>query len=130
MKKEKWNKSNVKTVYVLAVLGATEEQIAQAMDISPETLEYWKKQHPAFLKALNEGKSGANVAVAQALYRSATGYTYEEESAVYDRSLHKWVITKTKKFKEPDNWSAVKWLKLRIAEWLTAKEKKRIRKTK
>ncbi len=60
----------------LALLGLTDAEIAMQFGISEVTMVAWKRQHPEFLKALNEGKVPADGMVAGSMYRRAIGYDY------------------------------------------------------
>jgi hypothetical protein len=58
----------------LALLGLTDDEIADVLNLSTRQLHRWKKLHPAFSEALAAGKAPANAAVAAALFRRACGY--------------------------------------------------------
>lgn len=57
----------------LALLGLTDEEIADFFGVHLNTLKGWKTQYPAFLSSLMEGKTVADANVADSLYRRATG---------------------------------------------------------
>jgi hypothetical protein len=61
---------NLEKVEVVASMGLIDEQIAVILDISPRTLNYWKKQ-PAFLQSLKRGKLKADFQITQSLYQKA-----------------------------------------------------------
>jgi len=69
----KMDQLNLEKVEVVASMGLIDEQIAVILDISPRTLNYWKK-HPAFLQSLKRGKLKADFKVTQSLYKKAIGY--------------------------------------------------------
>ena len=56
MAKSKYKDSLVIDVYVLAKSGMTENQIAQAIGISFDTLVKWEKKRKAFKEALDRGR--------------------------------------------------------------------------
>jgi len=58
--------------------GLSVPQIASNMRIVPATLYEWKKQYPKISDALKAGKEVADYEVENAVYRAATGYTYNE----------------------------------------------------
>jgi len=66
----------------LAIKGATDEEIADAFDMSRQTIARWKAKYPSFNEALNNGKDIADSNVEKSLYKRAVGFTYEE----YERS--------------------------------------------
>lgn len=57
----------------LALLGATDEEMAAVFDIDVRTLHRWKSQFPAFCHSLTEGKIVADANVAESLYKRAIG---------------------------------------------------------
>jgi hypothetical protein len=57
--------------------GLSEKGIAKEMGIALSTLNEWSKKYPEFSDALSEGKSEADAAIENALYKRATGYEYE-----------------------------------------------------
>ena len=66
----KMDQLNLEKVEVIASMGLIDEQIAVILDISPRTLNYWKK-HPAFLQSLKRGKLKADFQITQSLYQKA-----------------------------------------------------------
>lgn len=67
--------------------GLTDEQIAHNAGINRDTLKEWKKRFPAISAALKKGKDVADREVENALFRSAMGYSAEEE--VWERVVDK-----------------------------------------
>ena len=57
----------------LALLGLTDKEIGEFFGIGESTMTNWKREHPAFLASLNEGKVIADADVADSLYRRAIG---------------------------------------------------------
>jgi hypothetical protein len=66
----KMDQLNLEKVEVVASMGLIDEQIAVILDISPRTLNYWKKR-PAFLQSLKRGKLKADFQITQSLYQKA-----------------------------------------------------------
>lgn len=101
----------------LAAMGATNEEIAEAMSISKRTVIRWAKEHESFGKALGEGKGVSDAKVVRSLYERATGYEYEEEKRIngYDKDGNVRLIKteKTKKQVPPDVTAQIFWLKNR-----------------
>jgi hypothetical protein len=97
--------------YRCALLGATDKQIAGVIGVDINTFDYFKRNRPEFLEALNRGKMDADAKVAEALYRRAIGYEVEE----VDIKMYRGEIIKTTFIKHypPDSWAAVKWLTIR-----------------
>ena len=55
--------------------GLSDEQLARKIGISTSTLYEWKKRYPEFSEALSRGKEPVDIAVENALYKLALGYT-------------------------------------------------------
>ena len=98
-------------VYKLALLGATDKQMAEVMKVSIETFNYWKRNKPGFLKALEEGKTIADTAVAQAALNVCLGYDYEEDVVTNYKGIT--TVTRVTKHKPPNPWAIFKWLAMR-----------------
>lgn len=96
----------------LALLGATDIEMAKSLGVCHRTFNVWKKSHPEFMHSLSEGKDLADAKVAKSLYERANGYTCKEtkiamnegkitDSEVYDKNY------------PPDVSAAIFWLKNR-----------------
>lgn len=57
-----------------ALIGFTDVEIAEALEISLRSLDNWKKKHPEFMQAIKRGKQIADGKVAASLYKRATGF--------------------------------------------------------
>lgn len=88
--------------------GLTDKQIAHNIGISPCTLYSWEQKHPEFLHALKKGKEVADYEVENALFKRATGYSYEETITEYGE-----VSKVVKKHVAPDTTAIIYWLKNR-----------------
>ncbi|EMO5719088.1 terminase [Enterobacter cloacae subsp. cloacae] len=98
----------------LALLGLTDTQTAFALGVSERTLNRWKKQYPGFCQSLKNGKALADAKVAHALYRKATGYTYQlEEIRNVNGRLSAVPVTR---HQPPDTTACIFWLKNRQPE--------------
>ncbi len=104
----------------LAAMGATNDEIAAAMNISVRTILRWAKEHESFGKALAEGKGVSDAKVIRSLYMRATGYEYEEEKKIveYDKdgNVKPIRVEKTTKKVLPDVAAQCFWLKNRQRE--------------
>lgn len=95
----------------LCKLGLTDKEIAKFFEVSEQTLNTWKQQHPEFLESLKDGKTLADAEVASKLFHRATGYEHPEDDI---RSVGgEIVITPTIKHYAPDTTAAIFWLKNR-----------------
>jgi hypothetical protein len=101
----------------LAVKGCTDNEIAEAMHVSRKTVCSWKKEHPTFSQALNEGKDIADSKVERSLYNSGIGYFVDEEERVIE--VNKDGTTKLgdlrtkKRYITPSTTAQIFWLKNR-----------------
>jgi len=68
----------------LCLLGYTDEELAAFFNICVATLNNWKRDIPAFLESIKEGKEAADANVADSLYRRATGETVLVERVIKD----------------------------------------------
>ena len=119
--------------------GLIQQQVADNLGISIDTLIQYKKQYPAFSEALKRGKEVVDVEVENALLKRALGYSVDEvtRERVYVRDaegrqildedgnpLSELVITKkVTKHIQPDTTAQIFWLKNRKpVEWRDRKE--------
>lgn len=98
-------------------MGATNKEIAEAMNISERTILRWAKDHESFGKALSEGKGVSDAKVIRSLYKMATGYEYTEEKKIVeyntDGSVKPIRVEKTIKHVQPSVGAQCFWLKNR-----------------
>ena len=101
----------------LAALGATNDDIADAMGISKRTIIRWCKDHESFARALAEGKGASDAKVIRSLYQRATGYDYQEEKTIveYDKDGNPKPVKveRLKRHAPPDTTAQIYWLKNR-----------------
>ena len=104
----------------LAVRGCGDKEIAEVMRVSRKTICTWKKQHPSFAAALNEGKDIDDSKIERSLYNSGSGYYVEEEEKVIEVDLNgkqKLGDLRTKRRYIPPSVTAqIFWLKNRKKE--------------
>jgi hypothetical protein len=65
----------------MARAGLSHTMMARIFGIAPSTFSLWKAQHPAFLKALEEGTDQVDKALEATAIQRALGYSYETEKA-------------------------------------------------
>ncbi|KAB7731086.1 helix-turn-helix domain-containing protein [Rudanella paleaurantiibacter] len=63
----------------MALLGLTDEAMADVLGVARSTFSLWKKNNPEFSDAVQGGKILADAKVAAALYIRAVGYEYPSE---------------------------------------------------
>lgn len=101
----------------LALLGATDEDLARAFDVSEVTINAWKNVYPSFLNSLKKGREAADAKVASRLYKRALGYSHEDIDiravSVGNNGGSEIVQTPIVKHYPPDTTAAIFWLKNR-----------------
>lgn len=101
-------------VFKLALLGATDAEMADLLDICEATFNNWKRYYPKFLESLKKGKANADANVAKSLYQRACGYSHPDvHISNYQGEI---IITETTKHYPPDTGAAFIWLKNRRPE--------------
>lgn len=98
----------------MAMLGATDEQMAEAFRVSRSTFLEWKGRHPEFAEEVHKGKLMADAQVAASAFHGAIGYSHPEEVIkVVDDKI---VRVNTIKHYPPNATLNVFWLKNRQPE--------------
>lgn len=101
-------------VYKLCLLGATDKELADFFEVAESTLNNWKIEFPKFLESIKKGKKQADAAVAEKLFKRATGYSHPDvDIKVIKDDI---VVTKLTKHYPPDTTAAIFWLKNRDKE--------------
>lgn len=97
-----------KQVYKLSLLGATDKEIADFLEIAESTLNLWKTEHDEFMESLKKGKMIADSKVVQALFKRACGYSHKEDKIFMHEGSP--VIVPTIKHYPPDSVACFYWL--------------------
>ena len=106
-------------VFMLCLLGATDEQIAKAFDVSESTINTWKHKHPTFLESMKKGKEPADAMVARALFSRALGYQHmDTKMFCFEGEV---ISQEYTKYYPPDTAACFIWLKNR-AGWKDKQE--------
>lgn len=63
----------------LCLLGATDPQLARALNVSVRTIHNWKHAHESFMHAITKSKEIADAEVVAALFKRALGYQGAEK---------------------------------------------------
>lgn len=69
----------------MCIAGATDFEVAQALDVHVSTLYRWKAAHPEFREALRVGKDLADDRVEASMYHRAVGYSYPALKIMQDK---------------------------------------------
>jgi hypothetical protein len=97
--------------YKLALLGATDKELAYFFEVAESTINEWKKAFPEFSESIKRGKIQADAEVAEKLYHRAKGYSHPEVKVFCQEGE---IIThEVVKHYPPDTGAAMAWLKNR-----------------
>lgn len=100
----------------LAMLGATDREIASFFGITEVTLNRWKATNEEFCSSIKVGKEVADDRVEQSLYRKATGYSFDSEKIFQYEGAP--VRVQCVEHVPPSDTAAIFWLKNRRKdEW-------------
>ena len=72
-----------------AAAGATDVDIAKALNIGMTTFVEWEKKYPDFKQAIHEGRHEIVPNVVRSLVRRATGFTHKAVKIFYDAKAEK-----------------------------------------
>lgn len=111
-------------VFKLCLLGATDKEIADFLNIRESTLNNWKIEFPEFMESIKKGKGKADSQVAEKLFKRAIGFKFDEvtferfEKTEIDEfgNVTKEPGTKVKTVRKlvvPDTTAQIFWLKNR-----------------
>lgn len=85
-----YSEDKIKLIETLAGVGASEEEIANHIGISPRSFRNHKKQVPEIQVALDKGKSLGNVNVKKAAYQMAVSQRHPNMTQFWLRSRCGW----------------------------------------
>lgn len=116
-----YNKRFVKVAQDLCYRGATDGEIANALDVDRYTLVNWRAKYPDFAEAFKLGREPADERVVRSAYERAVGYTYDSEKiVVVDKKVERVPI---KEHVPPDVTAQQYWLNnRRRSEWRNRQE--------
>jgi len=95
----------------LCRLGATNEELAESFDVSVSTIDLWIAKHDGFSGAVKEGRRHSDAAVADRLFKRATGYSHDAVHIMNNKGMA--VVVPYVKHYAPDTLAAIFWLKNR-----------------
>jgi hypothetical protein len=108
----------VEQAYKLALLGATDEEVADIFGIEVKTLFNWRDAHPEFLQATRRGKDYADANMAERLYMRGMGYSHEAVKIFMPAGASEPVYAPYTEHYPPDTQAASLWLRNRqSAKW-------------
>lgn len=102
----------------IALLGATDQEVADFFEVDVRTIYRWKHDHPEFCQALKVGKEVADERVERSLYQKAIGYEQDEVKIFMPGGSEDPVYAPYRAKIPPDTTAAIFWLKNRRSqEW-------------
>ena len=111
---EKWVANKYNGIYLLAMLGFSEERMAEEIGIGVAVFRNMRDNDPDFRDAVFNGKTRANMLVVESTLANCIDRWIEEEE------VHIWkgeeIRVKVKKFHKGNPWLQVKWLAMRVGE--------------
>lgn len=93
------------------ILGATNAELAELLEVSLATIYNWKLEHKEFLDALNLGKEISDKRVEKSLYDRAMGYSHMETKVFCNNG--EITTTDVMKHYPPSDVACIFWLKNR-----------------
>lgn len=109
-KPSKLTPKNVDTALKLAKKGVLDKDIAQVIGIHPQNFSAWKGSYSEFADALVEAREAPTKLIETALFRSAVGYTHNDEK-IFVSKHGKVTRVPTIKHYAPNPTSMLFWLK-------------------
>lgn len=112
--KTKYDDTMPERAYRISCLGATADELAAGLGVSPRTVDNWIAKKPEFSEAVKRGRNEFDSdQVVRALHKRATGFWWTEQT--WERSKSgKMVETKrVKRYVPPDTGAVCFWLKNR-----------------
>lgn len=104
----------------LCKLGATDNELADFFEVTEQTINNWKNEHPQFFESIKKGKTLADAEVAERLYQRAMGFEHDSEEikVVANGNGEGSSIERVpvRKIYPPDTVAAIFWLKNRQKE--------------
>lgn len=97
----------------LCANGATDEEVADHLEISVRTLYRWKNAHTEFCQALKAGKEIADDRVERSLYMKAVGFRQKAVKIFMPAGAEEPVYAEYMEHFSPDTTAAIFWLKNR-----------------
>lgn len=110
----KYRPEHIEQARKLALLGMTNDQMAQFFEVGTTTFDRWLRDHADFRCAIKEGRDVADAEVAVSLYKRACGYSHPDvHVSNYQGEI---TVTPLVKHYPPDTAAAIIWLKNRQPE--------------
>lgn len=120
---EKWKDEFLHIAREVCLLGATDQELADVLQVSVRTISYWRAKRPEFAAALKAGKDEADERVERSLYQRAIGYEQDEVKIFMPAGADEPVYAPYRAKVAPDTTAAIFWLKNRRSkDWRDKQE--------
>lgn len=100
----------------LAMLGATDQEVADFFEVDVRTIYRWKLENEEFCQSLKAGKDIADDRVERSLFQRACGYEQDEVKIFMPANAAEPVYAPFRAKIAPDTTAAIFWLKNRRKE--------------
>lgn len=110
----KYKKEYCKIAESMCKLGATDNDVADALEINIATITRWKHSHPEFCASLKAGKAPSDDRVEASLYKKAVGY-YVDSVKIFNNQGEELVVP-YREYIHPDTTACIFWLKNRMPD--------------
>lgn len=107
----KYNPKMCKQVKKLYLLGATDAEVADFLEINRDTLYAWKNKYPAFSDTEKGAKILADAKVSESLYKRALGFSHKAVK-IFNAGGLPLIVPYTQRY-PPDVIACLFWLKNR-----------------
>ena len=113
---EKWKDEFLAVAKGACDLGATDQELADMLQVSVRTIYNWRASKPEFANALIIGKEVADNRVERSLYQRAIGYEQDEVKIFMPAQAAEPVYAPFRAKIAPDVTAAIFWLKNRRSQ--------------
>lgn len=110
-RKTLFRKEYIEQAYKLALLGATDKQLADFFSVKEQTINNWKKDFPEFFESLKRAKEDVDSQIVKSLFQRAKGYEHDDiDIKMFNGEI---IETPLTKHYPPDTTACIFWLKNR-----------------
>ena len=71
----KYNQLFNELAYNYTLLGATDQKLAEFLNVTETTINNWKQNYPSFFESIKKGKEKADAKVAESLYKEGDWFS-------------------------------------------------------
>lgn len=116
-KRVKYNDALHRAIVNLLSKGLTQHEVAEIVGIRAPTLSKWKRKYPNFGQEVDHVNAVADGLVEAAMFKTATGFSYDQEKAFFDKDTGQVIKETVKVYKPPSEIAGMFWLERRVPAW-------------